>query len=794
MPDDISLMDKLCTVFRDVDRRDIGKKMWLVCRVYRLGLLNPPAAGKSGAGGGNLGAAGMMGGGGNVVKQEKLQNIADDEPIFRRNYGVGAAELSELEMHSIESGKRVELTMQLFTPPSSMGGEKGEFGFPYLHFMLMSQGNPTDPDQQIHQCSGVALSLAMYDGNLDTLESEGKGPFVSAPDLTVTKRGLLQGEDEDLDPTEERNDLFVTVSSGKFSQDRKKQAKNIEVKVTCLLDSGSPVECLSRGVGEQTVPSASYRSAVYYHKNDPAFNETIRLSIPNDKFERCHLLFVVSHTKDDKDGGGVVFKSSTGAYRNPSSFAFFPLTSSDNGAAYPDGTHKLKCYELLAGMSGEKGAGERFNPMYLQDVTKLTERNITNRIGVLTGASGNSSGPMEELVVKTLLMSTKKTQIKSLHELINWRQLDPPAVQTMLREVPKQEFKDILNVMREVLDATIALLNAKSSSKREILKPFHFFSWLLDQFNHKKHTAYRAALIAYAQRPSNSLKKLHTIILGCLKQYLTWITEDDGAGDYTDPAMRSGLLKTLSSLHFQMVFLAASYAEVKTTADAKSHEDFVREVTNVLDMVITLMRQEEPRWIRQRAADTVKQLWPSMVTLKEIIPLEVQAAKAAEMIEALAEGTSLVGTNLVCVCISHRREHTTPTLTNPTLATVGVGIVDFNFTMEKLAFVKKVVTGHIFDDRSARFMLIPKVLNVLKGSLEKDGEERELAVVVVNDLLHQVQAHKDGAEAAEMLYDLLPLLVTAVDNTMEEADEIEEEGDEDEDEEALQVVYKYATY
>ena len=49
--------------------------------------------------------------------QDKLQNIADDEPIFRRNYGVGAAELSELEMHSIESGKRVELTMQLFTPP-----------------------------------------------------------------------------------------------------------------------------------------------------------------------------------------------------------------------------------------------------------------------------------------------------------------------------------------------------------------------------------------------------------------------------------------------------------------------------------------------------------------------------------------------------------------------------------------------------------------------------------------------------------------------------------------------------
>ena len=119
MPDDISLMDKLCTVFRDTDRRDIGKKMWLVCRVYRLGLLNPPPPSKSDRN------ASMMGGGGAMVKQAKLQGVSDEEPIFRRNYGVGVAELSELEMHTVEAGKRVELTMQLFTPPSSMGGEKG---------------------------------------------------------------------------------------------------------------------------------------------------------------------------------------------------------------------------------------------------------------------------------------------------------------------------------------------------------------------------------------------------------------------------------------------------------------------------------------------------------------------------------------------------------------------------------------------------------------------------------------------------------------------------------------------
>ena len=60
------------------------------------------------------------------------------------------------------------------------------------------------------------------------------------------------------------------------------------------------------------------------------------------------------------------------------------------------------------------------------------------------------------------------------------------------------------------------------------------------------------------------------------------------------------------------------------------------------------------------------------MTLAEIIPLDVQAAKAAEMIEALEE------------------------------ANVGVGIVDFNFTMEKLAFVKKVRSGRRVRARSGR--------------------------------------------------------------------------------------------
>ncbi len=105
---------------------------------------------------------------------------------------------------------------------------------------------------------------------------------------------------------EGRNDLYVTLVDGKFSQGSKTAPKNVEVKMSVLLEDGREVPCLTRGTGRQsTVPSASYRSTVYYHSNTPTFLETVRMQIPaGDEFERAHLFFVVSHCKVRGSGLG----------------------------------------------------------------------------------------------------------------------------------------------------------------------------------------------------------------------------------------------------------------------------------------------------------------------------------------------------------------------------------------------------------------------------------------------------------------------------------------------------------
>lgn len=44
---------------------------------------------------------------------------------------------------------------------------------------------------------------------------------------------------EKIDPSDERNDLYITLKgpNGEFAQDRKKAAKNVQVRVNVLLDT-----------------------------------------------------------------------------------------------------------------------------------------------------------------------------------------------------------------------------------------------------------------------------------------------------------------------------------------------------------------------------------------------------------------------------------------------------------------------------------------------------------------------------------------------------------------------------
>lgn len=161
-----------------------------------------------------------------------------------------------------------------------------------------------------------------------------------------------------------RDELYVTVLGGAFSQGAKLSALNVQLRVAAILDSGELLPCLWRGRPGVTPdgPATELRSAVHYHDNAPAFDDAITVSIPaHVQFERAHLLFSVWHA------------STTETKTHCIAFAFLPLAGTD-GTCIRDGRHVLRTYRPPA---GGLGSGARA-PLYL----------VAPVVGSASGGSG----------------------------------------------------------------------------------------------------------------------------------------------------------------------------------------------------------------------------------------------------------------------------------------------------------------------------------------------------------------------------------------------------------------------
>ena len=108
--------------------------------------------------------------------------------------------------------------------------------------------------------NGIAVGITVFEGayeHIDVIADIEPTPKLKFPDK--------------IDPSDERNDLYISLKgpNGEFAQDRKKAAKNVQVRMNVLLDTGGPVECLRRGTGAQnTIRSSEYKSTVYHDEID----------------------------------------------------------------------------------------------------------------------------------------------------------------------------------------------------------------------------------------------------------------------------------------------------------------------------------------------------------------------------------------------------------------------------------------------------------------------------------------------------------------------------------------------
>lgn len=139
---------------------------------------------------------------------------------------------------------------------------------------------------EVPKAKGVCIGLQWHSGEAQAAQAAHHG----LKDLT-----WRHSFPDVIDPGTVRNDLYITLESGDFSQDRgKTSSKNIEAVVQIRNEAG---ECLRNCiiVGSGVTPRDEFKSCVLYHTNSPRWNETFMVSLPVPLWDTAHLFVTFRH-------------------------------------------------------------------------------------------------------------------------------------------------------------------------------------------------------------------------------------------------------------------------------------------------------------------------------------------------------------------------------------------------------------------------------------------------------------------------------------------------------------------
>ncbi|XP_065079217.1 dedicator of cytokinesis protein 3 isoform X2 [Ochlerotatus camptorhynchus] len=387
-----------CTVFTDLGSSDLNQDLYLIANVMRVGKMLHSEA---------------------VKKGDKF--ISNHS--YRRPYGVGVLPLSEIAQfdQTVESEEK-EFSFKIF--------QCEEKDYHQLHELIIKKASgkfqPINASTQGHY--GLVVSLKLIHGGLSQARIEQPILFQGT---AITKK---IGFPDVIMPGDVRNDLFLTLERGEFERVGISTAKNIEITTLVLDENGRIIqECIAIASGNPL--QAYYKSMVLYHNNSPAWNETIRMFVPIDKFSKAHVRFEFRScsTRDKSD---------------PKLFGFsFSRLMEPGGATIADASHELyvyKCEDIL-----------KVQPnIYL----RLPCSAMDKHAHTLESNSPYHRSSKEAFFVKTVLCSTKLTQNGDLLSLLQWRN-HPERIQDSLQRVLRLHNEELIKFLQDVLDALFAMFS-----------------------------------------------------------------------------------------------------------------------------------------------------------------------------------------------------------------------------------------------------------------------------------------------------------------------------------------------
>lgn len=376
------------------------------------------------------------------------------KPRYRRPFAVGVLSLQEQRsalLSSLVTGeptKPMSDTQKIYCPIDAND-------FPKLHRMII--------EEQVNQykvpnhCIGIALEMALYAGGIENVANK----FQSFDQLTFCDHLKPQIID---DPG--RNLLFLTIKSAVIKPGfTKKKPMNIECRAE-LRDENLTAfrERIQIGKGPMAEKKTTFQSTVFYHSNEPTFEERITIHLPDNlqELESCHLFLSFAHCR-----------STAKKREDPICFTFLNVFEEKTRQIVSSGIdHELDMYKWK------------------------TSTNYT-KDGNLTVYGGH------KCTVSVQLCSSKYSSDSEIHKFLSWKQYPPEAMIACVRNLAKKPIDSIITIFREVLDALFGLLARNSHEKlseicyealvrilMDVMKPNHkkvitvLNSWIDEQFQY----------------------------------------------------------------------------------------------------------------------------------------------------------------------------------------------------------------------------------------------------------------------------------------------------------------------
>jgi dedicator of cytokinesis protein 3 len=161
-----------------------------------------------------------------------------------------------------------------------------------------------------------------------------RGPLHEAMNAKVELSNVIitdkLGFPEVLLPGIFKNSFYISLTSGEFTLDK---SSSVEVTICVRTDSGQTVsECIEFGRGDK--PTTEFTSSVYYHNDNPKWNETFSLCLPQEMVPLCHLFLSLRQC------------SSSGSKEMGN--AFLKLTKPD-GTVIDDSAHVIQIFKPQKG-------------------------------------------------------------------------------------------------------------------------------------------------------------------------------------------------------------------------------------------------------------------------------------------------------------------------------------------------------------------------------------------------------------------------------------------------------------